>query len=145
MSHPSSAVPVSLHLDPGSRAPIYEQIVAHFRFQIIGGQIKGGARLPSVRHVSTTLTVNPLTVSKAYSTLKREGLVVTDRGNGTFVSKDVGERYAHVDRLVLLQPLMTQLSEQANVLGVSCADVLEGMRRALCDDDSRNREHHNGA
>ncbi|WP_027965357.1 GntR family transcriptional regulator [Halalkalibacillus halophilus] len=76
-------------LDPTSRQPIYEQIVQQVKARVLQGVVIAGDKVPSVREMSAELTVNPNTVSKAYKELEREGLFITFRGKGTFVSENV--------------------------------------------------------
>ncbi|QAT60864.1 MULTISPECIES: GntR family transcriptional regulator [Tissierellales] len=68
--------------------PIYVQIMSLIKKRIISGELNGGDKMPSVREFSTELKVNPNTVQRAYQELERENLVFTQRGMGTFVSKD---------------------------------------------------------
>ena len=50
--------------------------------QIATGRLTDGDFLPSVRQVAGELAVNPMTVSKAYSLLERDGAVELVRGHG---------------------------------------------------------------
>lgn len=75
-----------LRVDPRSSTPIYEQIVLGFKELILKGAIKSGDKMPSVRELSSILTTNPNTISKAYGELEREGIIETLRGRGTFVT-----------------------------------------------------------
>jgi GntR family transcriptional regulator len=74
-----------LPIDPSSGLPIYRQIVDQVRRMIVAGGLAAGERLPSVREISATLQINPLTVTKAYGELERAGLVEMRRGLGMFV------------------------------------------------------------
>lgn len=71
--------------------PIYIQIINLIRKRMISGEIKEGEKLPSVREFSTELKVNPNTIQRAYQELEREDLVFTQRGMGTFVTKDLNK------------------------------------------------------
>ena len=73
-------------LNPSSGVPIYRQIVQQARYAIASGRVEPGDRLPSVRAIATQLGVNPMTVSKAYSTLERAGVVLRRPGIGMVVS-----------------------------------------------------------
>lgn len=73
-------------LDLRSRRSIYEQVVDNIKELIIAGVLSVEERLPSVRDLSKTLTVNPNTVQKAYRELEYQGFVYTVQGLGTFVS-----------------------------------------------------------
>ena len=70
-----------------SMDPIYEQIIAQIKAQIIDGTLEKGAVLPSVRTFAKDLKISALTVKKAYDLLEEEGLIVTVHGKGSFVSE----------------------------------------------------------
>src|SRR3954462_5683590 len=76
-----------LPIDPSSGLPIYRQIFDQVRRMIAAGSLKTGDRLMSVRELSSTLAINPLTVTKAYGELEREGLVEMKRGLGVYVAR----------------------------------------------------------
>jgi GntR family transcriptional regulator len=73
------------HVDLASRKSIYEQIVENIRDLIHSGALNAADKLPSVRELSKTLTVNPNTTQKAYRELEREGYIYSVAGMGTFV------------------------------------------------------------
>jgi GntR family transcriptional regulator len=73
-------------LNPSSGVPLYLQLQQQLQQRILAGQLGDGQQLPSVRDFSTELGINPLTVTKVYQILEREGFVETRRGLGTYVS-----------------------------------------------------------
>lgn len=73
-------------LDLKSRKTIYEQVVDNLKELIIAEVLKPEDKLPSVRELSKTLTVNPNTIQKAYRELEYQGYVYTVTGLGTFVA-----------------------------------------------------------
>lgn len=75
-----------INIDYRSSIPIYEQIIMQIRELIFKGLLNAGDKLPSVRELSSLLTINPNTVSKAYKELERQKVIETLRGKGTFVS-----------------------------------------------------------
>ena len=70
---------------PDSDLPIWVQICDRFTFLIVSGYYKEGDKLPSVRAFSAQNRVSCNTVSKAYMTLEREGLIATKHGSGVYV------------------------------------------------------------
>lgn len=74
------------HLNPRSGVPMYLQLKEQIKTAVAGGVLRPGERLPSVREMAVTLTVNPNTVARSYGDLEREGLLVAEQGRGTFVS-----------------------------------------------------------
>jgi GntR family transcriptional regulator len=62
-------------IDPSSGVPVYRQLMDQVKFLVAGGMLKPGDPLPSTRTLSAELGVNPMTISKAYSFLERDGVV----------------------------------------------------------------------
>ena len=73
---------MNLIINHTSMEPIYEQIVAQIKAEVIEGTLTAGEALPSVRALSRELKISALTVKKAYDNLEEEGLVVTVHGIG---------------------------------------------------------------
>lgn len=73
-------------LDFGDHRPIYEQIKEKLKFLIIGGALKDGDKIPSVRELAVSMTINPNTVQKAYKELENEGYIYSMQARGYFVA-----------------------------------------------------------
>jgi GntR family transcriptional regulator len=65
--------------------PIFLQIRQRIVEMILKRTVTEGEALPSVRQIATDLSVNPLTVTKAYDGLVDIGVVESRRGMGMFV------------------------------------------------------------
>ncbi|NFG22838.1 GntR family transcriptional regulator [Clostridium botulinum] len=78
-----------IKVDPRSSTPIYEQVELRIKELILKGALNEGEKLPSVRELSSILTINPNTISKAYRELEREGIIETLRGKGTFITNNI--------------------------------------------------------
>ena len=63
-------------LNRRSTVPMYRQLAAELREQIVSGAMAEGYRLPPERELSSRLEVNRTTVLQAYQQLKDEGLIV---------------------------------------------------------------------
>ena len=74
-----------IHLDHRDSRPIYEQIADAFRRQIDAGVLAPGEKLPSVRELSASLTINPNTIQRAYRELEKDGWTQSEPGKGSFV------------------------------------------------------------
>ncbi len=74
-------------IDLKSRKSIYEQVVDNFKEMIISGLLEPEEKLPSVRNLSKSLTVNPNTIQKAYRELEYQGYIYTVTGRGSFVKE----------------------------------------------------------
>ena len=76
-----------IKLDYKSPNPIHEQITSGIKELIISGALSPDEKLPSVRELSVSLTVNPNTVQRSYKTLEAEGIIYSVQGKGNFVAK----------------------------------------------------------
>ncbi len=76
---------MKIQLDLKSGVPFYRQIIDQVKSAIAMGRLEPGDRLPTVRQLAVDLSVNPNTVSRAYTELELTGLVETHMGSGTFV------------------------------------------------------------
>ena len=73
-------------IDLKSRKAIYEQVMDNFKRLIVTGVLKQDSKVPSVRDMAKSLTVNPNTVQKAYRELENQGYIYTVLGQGSFIS-----------------------------------------------------------
>jgi GntR family transcriptional regulator len=123
---------VSIHVLPNSGVPIYRQLIDQLRAQIAGGRIGAGEFLPSVRQVAEELQVNPMTVSKAYSQLERDGVVELVRGQGMRVNETATN--GKVRREAIL-PLLKQVAATAKQLSLKPEQVVAQLKPLLEDPD----------
>ncbi len=68
-----------------SGIPVYRQIINQACAAVAAGALKRGDQLPTIRVLSERLQVNPNTVAKAYRELELKGIIVSERGSGSFV------------------------------------------------------------
>jgi GntR family transcriptional regulator len=111
-----------LHLNPQSGVPVYRQMISQLRERIASGQLPAQTQLPSVRELSAELHINPLTVSKAYQFLERDGLVEFRRGQGTFVAPRL-QPLSLEEQSKLIEPAVEQVVSEAMHLGLSLAQL----------------------
>ena len=67
--------------------PLYLQIASSLRREIANGELKPGARLPSIPDLAEQLDVSVITVRQALEILEGEGLLQRLQGRGTFVAE----------------------------------------------------------
>lgn len=118
-------------IQPQLATPIYRQVVEQVQRLVAGGQLGPGDELPSVRTVAERHAINPMTVSKAYSLLEAEGLLERRRGVGMVVAAHAQPARAGQDRLALLAPALLAVARQAHQLGITPAQALKALERAL--------------
>jgi len=92
---------LAVSINPSSHVPIYLQIAQYIRQSVSAGIYRPGELLPSLRQLALDLSVNPNTVQRAYEHLEHEGLVVSRRGVGLFVTRrgDASARSRAADQL----------------------------------------------
>jgi GntR family transcriptional regulator len=113
-------------LDLSSGVPFYRQIIDQVKSAIATGELAPGDRLPTVRQLAVDLSVNPNTVSRAYTELELTGLVETQMGSGTFV----GQREVHRDDLErrrMLDQMCQEFLSRVSTHGFTLDDVLDNL------------------
>ncbi len=66
--------------------PIYEQIKDGLRKLLVTGGIKPDEKLPSVREMASSMSINPNTIQRAYRELESEGYIYSVAGKGSFAA-----------------------------------------------------------
>ena len=89
-----------LHLDYRDSRPIYVQIMDALRQQIASGVLLPEEKLPSVRELAASLSINPNTIQRAYESLEQEGYLYTVAGKGSFAAPQADVNAARRDRLL---------------------------------------------
>jgi GntR family transcriptional regulator len=114
---------MDIRIDKNSRVPIYDQIKEQIKGLIHAGQIKTGDQLPTIRELSVELSVNFNTVALAYRDLVNEGVIITERGKGTFVASTPGVEEMQIIRTEKLHNLIEALIRETDRLGYQREDV----------------------
>ena len=115
--------------------PIYDQICAQIKDQIIAGALAPGDALPSIRALAKDLKISVITTKRAYDELEAEGFVTTVAGKGCFVA----EKNLDLIREQQLKTLEGHLSAAAE-LAKSCGvgpEELQAMLRILVEEESQ--------
>lgn len=105
--------------------PIYEKVKDSLRQLILSGALPEGDRLPSVRELAVSLTINPNTIQRAYRELEQEGYIVSVPGKGSFVAPGGGARAA---RMAELKEKLSALAAEFEAVGVSRAEMAEMLK-----------------
>ncbi|HJA30738.1 MAG TPA: GntR family transcriptional regulator [Candidatus Eisenbergiella pullicola] len=105
-----------------SDRPIYAQLVERLKTEIVSGVYPPGGRLPSVRELAATASVNPNTMQKAFAELERTGLIITMRTSGRVVTEDTA--MINETRRELAEEQISQFLTQMNNLGFDRAEII---------------------
>lgn len=110
-------------LDPASGIPVYRQIMDQVTAAISSGALMPGDQLPTVRQLAVDLSVNPNTVIRAYRELEIRGILDTQQGSGTFISRKEIQR-DDLEHARILDQFVADVLARAGAAGLSAADVL---------------------
>ena len=102
--------------------PIYEKVKDSLRQLILSGALPEDSKLPSVRELAVSLTINPNTIQRAYRELEQEGYIVSVPGKGSFVAHGGGARAAR--RAELTEKLRALVSE-LEALGLTREEIAQ--------------------
>jgi len=119
-----------IRINPNSGIPMYRQIMDQVRRAAAVGRLRPGDKLPSVREMSETLEISPITVVKAYNELEHAGAVETRRGRGTFVA-DAITLMSTEDRIEAADELLEEAAMDLAALDLSYDMVLDMLRKKL--------------
>ena len=101
--------------------PIYEKDKDRVRRLILTGALPPDSRLPSVRELAMSLSINPNTIQRAYRELEAEGCIVSVPGKGSFVARDGAARE---QRKRELTEQLYALAKEFDALGVRREELI---------------------
>ena len=109
-----------ISINDASEIPIYQQI----RNQIVLGigRLAPGEQLPTVRALAEEIGINSMTVSKAYTLLKQEGYIYTDRRSGARVRQEFETNKELSEKS---QELLRQIISEAKVSGMTQTEFFD--------------------
>ena len=119
-------------VDPSSGVPVFRQVMDQVRFHIASGLLRPGDELPPTRSLSAELGVNPMTVSKAYNLLERDGVLVRRPGRPLVVGELDPARLA-LEKLDRLRASLSEAVRAARQLGVDPAEAVRVFKELLVD------------
>jgi GntR family transcriptional regulator len=109
--------------------PIFVQIRQRIAQMILSQTAREGEALPSVRSIAADLSVNPLTVTRAYDSLVDLGVVESRRGMGMFVAAGARDKLLAHERQVFLHEEGPRIRTQIEALGLDLDTLLKEPRK----------------
>ena len=104
--------------------PFYVQIKDEIRRMVIAGAVEADEKLPSVRELAASLTINPNTIQRAYRELEQEGYIYRLQGKGTYASPQIKVQDKRVEKLRLQYE---QVVSELLYLNISRQELLQWM------------------
>ena len=140
--NPTDRAPTVIHIDPSDGTPIYRQIIDQVKRMVMTGNLAPGEQIESVASLAARVSVNPMTVSKAYSALVDGGVLERRRGVGLFVAAAV-QATTRDDRDDLLDRELRGAAALLVQLGVDeneAARRLRGHMRTFRNEEGNDHE-----
>ncbi|HZK18876.1 MAG TPA: GntR family transcriptional regulator [Clostridia bacterium] len=119
-------------IDQRSSTPIYRQLIHEIKEAVLRGILRPGDKLPSVRELAVTLTVNPNTIQKSYRELERQRVIETLRGKGTFVCEQYEPRKDR-EKVNELKEELRMILVRAHYLGLKAEDILQEVNKIMLE------------
>lgn len=117
-----------ISINDASEIPIYQQIRNQIVLGISDGRLAPGEQLPTVRvrALAEEIGINSMTVSKAYTLLKQEGYIYTDRRSGARVRQEFETNKELSEKS---QELLRQIISEAKVSGMTQTEFFDLCKR----------------
>ena len=115
---------MTILLDNHSGKPLYEQIAAQLRDQILSGELVPDTPLPSIRNLAKDLRLSVITTKRAYEELEREGFLYTVAGKGCFVAEK-NAALLREENLRKIEDHLNELRRLAALCQLSRSELLE--------------------
>ena len=118
---------MNIIISNANNKPIYEQIFAQIRDQILSGDLSPGQALPSIRALAKDLRVSVITTKRAYEELEKAGYVYTVPAKGSYVAEKNTQlvREAYLTRI---EEHLRQILPLADSCGLSEEELVEMLR-----------------
>jgi GntR family transcriptional regulator len=112
-------------IEYNSGIPVYRQIINQVGAAVAAGAFRPGDQLPTIRALHEQLKVNPNTVAKAYRELELKGIIVSERGSGSFVAEQAPAPAPGVrEKKARLKNIYHRLLTEAASSGLSESELL---------------------
>jgi len=124
---------MNIRIDKTSAIPFYYQIKQAVRAEIAAGSLKPGDMLPTEVSLSEQLGISRLVVHRALRELVTEGLLIRQRGKGTFVAPPARRGYTVVGPLFSMTESLARdgLSPQNHILIQETIPASEAVSKEL--------------
>ena len=110
-----------------SREPIYEQIAAQIKKQVLTNELPAGEPLPSMRQLAKDLGVSVITTKRAYEELEKRGYIYSVVGRGSFVSEQNKEMILERKMSVIEEQLRAAI-QNSKEIGIDLSQLEELLR-----------------
>ena len=132
MTPAPSVSTVRFRRDMGSGVPAYRQVIDQILGGIASGALSPGDQLPTVRQLAVDLAINPNTVVRAYRELEIRGVLTTQQGIGTFITRQ-SVKPDEVERQRQLTQLVAEFMSRAGAAGFTAEEVVNRIQEFVSE------------
>ena len=104
--------------------PIYLQVADFICEKVLTRAWRNGEKLPSVKDLSVMVSVNPNTVIKALAWLQENGILITQRGIGYFLSEEAFELTLRLKRRKFIEEELPDVFASMELLKLDVGDLV---------------------
>lgn len=132
----------TFHFSDSTGVPCYLQLASYFKIQLQAGALKPGDPMIPENRLCGLLGISRTTVRQAMDCLVREGLIVRQRGRGTFVadkkmSRPISHLYNFTENMKALgavpssRVLIKEVTEAIPAPAAACLKLPAGQKKAF--------------
>lgn len=103
--------------------PIYLQVADFICEKVLKGELRNGDRLPALKDLAVTTSVNPNTVIKALGFLVDHNILSTQRGVGYFMTDNARAITLDLKRKQFIEEVLPDVFSSMDLLGLGLFDL----------------------
>ena len=126
----------SFRIDERSGVPLYRQLTDQVMAAVASGTLTEGDQLPTVRQAAVDLSINLNTVVRAYRELEIRGVLTTQQGTGTFISRKK-IKISDTERQRKLSQIAGDVLARAAGEGFTLTELLQHLREYESEEKRR--------
>src|SRR5688572_25176684 len=105
--------------------PIYLQVADFICEKVLRKQWRNGDKLPALKDLAVTASVNPNTVIKGLGYLVDNHILTTQRGVGYFLTENARELTLELKRRQFIEDVLPEVFATMELLGLTPADLID--------------------
>jgi GntR family transcriptional regulator len=121
------------------RTPIYRQIAAQVKADVVSGALDGDEQVMSTNQYAAHYRINPATVAKAFQQLVDEQVLYKKRGIGMFVSPTARDALRAQRRETFFSDVVDPMVAEAKAVGIPLDEVIARIQRLATQTGKEDR------
>lgn len=117
-----------MKVDKSATTPLYSQVEVTLEEKIVSGQWEEGFQIPTETELAKSLDVSNITVKRAIMNLVDKGMLIRQRGRGTFVTGQKTEKNIHKSEFIKMDD---QVSSEHDLLSNRFNETYPGIAKKL--------------